>query len=256
MKASYHNGGRFTSRGEWIHPEIRIGTTELIFVTEGSFRLEEESGGVCKLYELTAGDIIYLDPGKLHRGVGVTDERVSFYWLHFDLGGENPGIKHLRLGDVYPVSLLCRQILHYEERKFGSDTLDSLLAVLMAEIASQDIKREPEDKLAEKVIEWIRINSDRPLTSADISERFGYNEEYISRVLRSGYGHGLKQIISERRMNYLKYLIAETELTMTEIADRGGFTDVKLFTKFFRYHEGVTPTTFRKAYRDGHTNNR
>ena len=257
MKAFYHNGGKFTSRGEWIHPEIRIETTELIFVTEGRFRLEEESELGNTLYELEAGDIIYLYPGRLHRGIGVSDEKVSFYWFHFDLDDSDTlDIKQLRLRETYPVSLLCRQIMHYEERGFDKETLNCLFSVLMSEIDSQNIKREPDDKLAEKVVEWVRINSDRPLTTTDISDRFGYNEEYVSRLLKEKYGHNLKWIITERRMEHLKYLLAESELTLTDIALSCGFQDVKLFRKFFRYHEGITPTAYRENYRNGHTNNR
>ena len=63
-------------------------------------------------------------------------------------------------------------------------------------------------------------------------------------------------MIVDRRMDYLKFLLTEREFTLTEIADRGGFADVKLFLKFFAYHEGITPTRFREVYKNGHTNNR
>ena len=257
MNARYCNGGKFTSRDDWTHPDIKNDTTELIAVTEGSFCIEEETADGFKTYELEPGDIIYLDAGKLHRGVGSSIERVSFYWIHFYLPeGEFMPIKHLRLGDVYSVTLLCRQILHYEAKRASAKVMDSLLCVLNSEIDSQDIKREPLDSLAEKVVEWLRINADRQLNSTDVSERFGYNEDYISRLLKQQYGHGLKQMIVEKRMDYLKYMLLEKEMTLTEIASHGGFPDVKLFLKFFAYHEGITPTRYREIYKNGHTNNR
>ena len=257
MKGRFCNAGKFTSRNEWIHHESKNETTELIVVTEGSFKLEVDYEEGSELFELEAGDILYIDANRQHRGVGNSDERVSFYWLHFWLPeGGDAGIRHLRLGDVYSVTLLCRQILHYAEKRPGAEVMDSLLCVLNAEIESQNIKRVPPDSLAEKVVEWVRINSDRQISPADVSERFGYNEEYISRLLRRKYGSGLKQMIVDRRMDYLKFLLTEREFTLTEIADRGGFADVKLFLKFFAYHEGITPTRFREVYKNGHTNNR
>lgn len=42
---------------------------------------------------------------------------------------------------------------------------------------------------------------------------------------------------------------------MQEIAAKSGFSDYKLFLKYFRYHEGVTPSEFRSAYYKIHTNN-
>ena len=57
-------------------------------------------------------------------------------------------------------------------------------------------------------------------------------------------------------MTHIKRLLLETEHTLAEVADMSGFTDYKLFLKFFRYHEGMTPTEFRKVYYSQHTNNR
>lgn len=257
MHARYCNSGKFTSRDVWTHPDHMNETTELITVTEGSFCIEEKTADGFRTFELEPGDIIYLDAGKLHRGVGLSSERVSFYWTHFYLPtGESMPIKHLRLKDIYSVTLLCRQILHYEAKRASSEVMDSLLCVLNSEIASQNKKREPLDSLSEKIVEWLRINPDRQLNSADVSERFGYNEDYISRLLKQQYGHGLKQMIVAKRMDYLRFMLLETERTLTEIASQGGFSDVKLFLKFFSYHEGITPTRYREIYKNGHTNNR
>ena len=51
-------------------------------------------------------------------------------------------------------------------------------------------------------------------------------------------------------------MLLETEHTLAEVADLSGFTDYKLFLKFFKYHEGMTPTEFREVYYSQHTNNR
>lgn len=246
------NHGKFTSRGEWIHPERCNKTTELIVVTEGSFGLEIEG----TIFELNAGDAIFIAAGEHHIGVGAADERVSFYWIHYDANGYAPSEKKLTLRDVYPVSILCRQIAHYAAEGFSGEVMDSLLCVLLAEIESQSGANESEDSLTERVSEWIRINSDRQISSGDVTERFGYSEDYLSRILKRQYGMSLRQFINDRRMRYLKYQLLETELTLTEIALRSGFTDCKLFLKFFRYHEGKTPSEFRKVYKSGHTNNR
>ena len=246
------NHGKFTSRGEWIHPERCNRTTELIVVTEGSFGLDIEG----TIFELNAGDAIFIAAGEHHIGVGAADERVSFYWIHYDANGYAPSEKKLTLRDVYPVSILCRQIAHYAAEDFSGEVMDSLLCVLLAEIESQSGANESEDSLTERVSEWIRINSDRQISSGDVTERFGYSEDYLSRILKRQYGMSLRQFINDRRMRYLKYQLLETELTLTEIALRSGFTDCKLFLKFFRYHEGKTPSEFRKVYKSGHTNNR
>lgn len=246
----YVYAGYFTSRGEWIHPVSCNDTHQLIIVTAGEFDIEED--GVT--YSLEPGSVMFLDPGKTHGGVRATSERVSFYWIHYH--AENrPPYKVFMLSDRYPVLLACRQLLHYTGRGFGSDVADALLTVLLAEIGSQYSESTDEDASAAKICEWIRINSDQPLTAADVSERFGYSVDYTSRLLRATTGMGLKAVISEYKMNLIKQLLLESERSLQEIAAKSGFSDYKLFLKYFRYHEGVTPSEFRSAYYKIHTNN-
>lgn len=248
---TFINCGKFTSRGEWTHPGFVLDDSELIVVTQGEFELWEDGS----TYRLEPGSVLLLEPYKPHHGVGVSLERVSFYWIHFT-AEKLPTIKLLRLSEQYTVTLLCRQLLHYSAGGFDGEVNDSLLRVLIAELEHQSSAAMTEGNLAAKAAEWIRINSDRPLTAADLTERFGYNEDYLSRLLNRQYGKGLKQLISEKRMNYLKRRLTETELTLTQISDEAGFADCKLFLKYFRYHEGITPTEYRSIFRVGHTNNR
>ena len=66
----------------------------------------------------------------------------------------------------------------------------------------------------------------------------------------------LKSIIDEKRLHEIKRMLLESEWTLMQIADRVGMQDYKLFLKFFKYHEGITPTEFRRLYQAMHTNNR
>ncbi|MCI8388441.1 MAG: AraC family transcriptional regulator [Clostridiales bacterium] len=247
----YDYAGAFTSRGEWIHPEITIETYEIIIVFEGEFIIEENG----KEYLLKSGDGIILEPGKLHRGVEPTNERVSFYWIHFK-SDKAIQIKQFTLRDRYPVTLLCRQLLHYGGCGFDTDVVTSIVYVLLQEINSQIFIGDSDDILVNQIREWIRINSDRNMNAADLAERFGYSEDYISRLFKSKTGKSLKMIIDEYKMNHLKWLLLESELSLSEVADSAGFSDYKLFLKYFKYHEGMTPTEFRKVYYSKHTNNK
>ena len=58
------------------------------------------------------------------------------------------------------------------------------------------------------------------------------------------------------RCRTAKRLLLESDLSLYEIADRVGIPDYKLFLKFFKYHEGMTPSEFRTLYPSMHTNNR
>ncbi|MBQ8439846.1 MAG: helix-turn-helix transcriptional regulator [Clostridia bacterium] len=249
------SAGRFTSRGNWIHPERKIDTTELMIVVDGAFDMVEDG----EIFRLSSGSVLILDEGLEHRGAEITSERVCFYWFHlknFSNWNEKELKKQIQLSDPYAVTLLCRQILFYLKGNYPHDVSEHLLQVLLAEIVAQGRESElSTEALAVRIREWIRINTDQPLTVSQIANRFGYNEDYLSRLFKKNYGKSLKGVIDEMKAAQIKRLLLESDMTLYEIARRMSFEDYKLFLKFFKYHEGITPTEFRNLYCDIHTNN-
>lgn len=246
-------GGKFTSRGDWIHPERMIDTYELVVMTEGKAEIEED--GIS--YSLKKGSVLLLEPGKLHRGVRVSHERVSFYWIHFCAENMTEPKKCFSLREPYEVGLLCRQILHYTQKQYPNEVVSALLWVLLCELEDQGKGDDPmAGALAVRVREWIRINTDKRLEVRDVAEHFGYHADYLSRVFFAAYGHGLKTEINACRMREIKRLLMESDKTLYEIAASVGMADYKLFLKFFKYHEGITPSEFRVMYPCFRTNNR
>lgn len=252
----YQAAGKFTSRGAWIHPACTIDTDELIVVTEGHFRMEEDGN----IYALRPGQVLRLDAGLAHRGIGVTEETVSFYWVHCT---PLPSARRENIGKCFAltapdaVSLLIRQLLHYAENGAPQEVTDGLLMPLLFELQTQNAALRPDEReLTARVAEWLRINADRPLTAQQVAGQFGYNADYLSRLFRARYGYGIKTAIARARLSLIRSLLIDTRLTVTEIADRAGFGDSKLMSKFFVYHEKMTPTAFREVYFSMHTNNR
>ena len=247
--------GKFTSRGEWIHPSITIPTTEIIIVTDGHFRLDEDGN----VYTLSPGDVIFLSPLTPHKGIEVTKDKVSFYWIHmygFDPDSELASAKHFSLREPHHVSILCRQLLHYCSTSDNTEITDHLLLVLLHELAIQSRPYDSENALVAKMVEWIRINSDRKITPGSVAEKFGYNEDYITRLFKKHYGEGVKVQINEQKLGRIRRLLLESDMTLAQIADAAGFSDYKLFLKFFKYHTDMTPSEFRQVYYAIHTNNK
>ncbi len=254
--ACFEYAGKFTSKKEWIHPEIAIdGAAELIVVTKGTVMIEEN--GI--RYKLMPGDVLFLDAQTVHRGYEKTAETVSFYWLHFsklDIN-EDVGIKkNFTLTDPNIVSMLFQNVLHYSGLGVGHAVNDRLLYVLLFELRRQSADNSSDTLLVHRVKEWIRLNSQFNLTSGDVAKEFAYNEAYLTRLCKQTYGYGLKELINVQRISFLKRLILESGMSLTEISDLCDFSDYKLFLKYFKYHTGITPSEFRKTYYAIHNNSK
>lgn len=63
-------------------------------------------------------------------------------------------------------------------------------------------------------------------------------------------GDSLSPLIAQRRVAAAKKLLLQSSESISSIAEAVGISDYNYFTKVFRSVTGMTPTTFRKTYRD------
>jgi len=241
--------GKFISNGRWIHPDRIIDSHELIFVQSGEVAINEN--GV--EYVLHENDILHLEPSLRHFGFRES-ENTSFYWVHWKGQPDAPLPKRVTPENPYSLFLLFSQLLHYSTDDRYPESPDYVTRLILAELYA-DAKGSPESRLANRVSEWIRTNSRSALKVTDAADHFGYNVDYLSRLLRKQYGRNLKETIDHYRMQHIKQQLLNSGLPLKEIAESCGFEDYKGFLKYFKYHEKMTPTEFCSSYAKTHINN-
>ena len=245
------SAGRFISRDSWIHQNRIINTHELIFVLTGQLHLAVGD----MQYALIPGDVLHIAPGVRHWGTQISRESVSFYWVHYT--GEAAVIpQYIKQKEPTRTELLCKQLLHcISSDLYPSQSADYFARILLMELSAQlRIVKTPDSTLCAVIEEWIRGNCDRPLKVSDVAAYFGFNADYLNRVFRRHHPEGLKAYINTLRCQRIRHDLVATDLSLQQIAQKYGFQDYKYFLKYFRFHEGITPTEFRKAYYKTHIN--
>lgn len=245
-------GGLFSTDGEWIHPSRTEKTYELIYVTNSQVFLTVGSEPVCA----DKGQLLVLEPGICHTG-SQTTVGTSFYWVHFRLdGGELPFSK--RFFPHFENSYLFKELLHYSFLPASPEYLvNAILVRLLAEM--QYLAQGPAenaDQTAEEIFEWLRSRVSAQLTVAEAAAHFGYSKDHITRLLRRQYGIGAKELIDSFLLNAARDRLANTGRYIKEIAGELGFSSDKAFIAFFKYHEGLSPSTFRNSFFKIHMNSR
>ena len=251
--ATYESGGQFVSREKWIHPTRTIDSNEIIYVIKGVVKMFEED----RKFEMHKGDCIILEKGKRHGGYDYIDDEVSFYWFHFQTDFDKlSAMKHVtfRAGDG--ISILSKQLLHSANTPaYSKEATECFLRLVLNEIYIASCQGTSSAYPVCGVIsEWITRNSDRKISVEEISERFGYNKDYISRAFKKHFGDSLKNYIDSERVRYIKSLLLTTGYPLKQIAEMSGFSDYKSFLKFFSYHDAVTPQEYRRKYFNTHIN--
>ena len=80
-----------------------------------------------------------------------------------------------------------------------------------------------------------------------IAKEIGMSYFHFSRAFKQSMSMTPTNYIAERRIERAKKLMEETDLAISEIALRSGFSSQSHFTTSFRRLAGVTPRSFRKA---------
>ena len=122
---------------------------------------------------------------------------------------------------------------------------------LLIEAHDLDISVKPLTKKGEvlnKAREYISKNLPCKITIRGISHYCGCSDSYLQHVFKQSIGVTITQYINSLRIEKAKYLLARTDLPVTEIALKVGFKDSNYFSTSFFVACGIYPTSYRKKY--------
>lgn len=154
------------------------------------------------------------------------------------------------------------QGLHPEKVSLGEvilndDALDNeQLAVLDARLIMLGFERidDRKSRLMESIKNLIiqKIHHDENTTqkfnwSTILSEALHYEYNYLSNLFSSVEGITLEQYIIRQKIERVKELLFYDELTLSEIADRMGYSSVAHLSGLFKKITGFTPTELKKS---------
>ncbi|MCM1519236.1 MAG: AraC family transcriptional regulator [Lachnoclostridium sp.] len=81
--------------------------------------------------------------------------------------------------------------------------------------------------------------------SAYISDAMAMDFRYVSRLFSTIEGRTIQKYLMLQRMEYVKELLTDNDLTLAEIADRAGFSSVAHLSAAFKKIVGVTISDFK-----------
>lgn len=130
------------------------------------------------------------------------------------------------------MSLYVRQIFVYLLRNYEVQA-----------VVANPINHSQENNIV-ALISYITINYDH-ITLNSVADFFGYNITYLSQLLKKCTGKTFTEMISEARVSNACQLLTDTNLPVTEIAQRIGCYDASHFTRLFKMQMEMTPTQYR-----------
>ena len=87
------------------------------------------------------------------------------------------------------------------------------------------------------------------LSLAALGQQFHLNPYYLAHRFKAVTGYSIKYYQLRCRVAAARALLESTELRVSEICERVGFSDVSSLSRYFRREVGLTPTQYRAANR-------
>mgnify|MGYP003289614696 CR=1 FL=1 len=235
-----------------------IGEHDTFFwILEGECYLNIDS----QYYVAHPGQMVYLPKGKM-RSYSHASSTFSMYEMAFSasVNGQNL-MEALNLTtsnfvvDILQrdeMSLLFERSSHVEIRKnplYDLGWCANIVNIirLYAE-AHQKQNSETTDRFA-PVFDYMAENLQSPISISALAELIHMQPTYFTHRFRDAYGVPPVAYLGRLRVHKAMELLVSTDRSIDEIGCSVGFQDAAYFSRFFKKHCGVTPSEYRRVFR-------
>ena len=243
---------------------------EMCFVEKGDVVLNIE-GEKCRL---SANDVILIPPDSTHSYFSERGNESRAFVICFECLSQPlkslSGAGFKLTGSLYQsMKLIISEYKHtfstdeneqleiLENPNFGGQQaiiiqLEYLLICLLRMLSAE---KNPEivflneehfyQDLVELIIDYFKNNIQRKISLEELCRRFNYSSSFLCKTFKEQTGETLFSYFNRLKIEEAKRLLKRTELTVTEISENLGFSEVKYFGASFKKLVGKSPTEYR-----------
>ena len=105
-----------------------------------------------------------------------------------------------------------------------------------------------EERPINQLTRYLQEHLAEEISLSVLADEFHLSTQYISQLFKSEIGVNFLTYLTNIRMENAKKLLLDTSLPISEISERSGYGDYRVFTKAFKKSEGVTPSQHRRDF--------
>lgn len=127
------------------------------------------------------------------------------------------------------------------------DDMEELIIYTMSFFKKQVKLNETERSIIDQIVDYIHKNIEKDIRRSEIAEAVYLSDTYISKLFKNEKGVSLKEYIIEMKMKEAKVLLRTTELPVSVVAAKVGYTHFSHFSQIYKRTMGVTPSEERES---------
>lgn len=239
---------------------------EVLYIASGKM----DTGINNAIYHLKRGDLIIINSGDIHFTRCRDYAKIYVLQVPYPLLNTHiPNYDYVRFQDsdgsvvfsnpakVDELSRLMIQMYEITlEQKPGytllfSSKLYQFLFILFqgyhTDISSRTKQKSDRNLIRlEQVMNYVKSHYTQPISLEDAAQILSLNPEYFCRYFKKYMGMTFLEYVNSIRLYHIHQDLLNTNYSVSELMDRHGFTNYKLFSKMFRNTYGCPPGMFRK----------
>lgn len=219
----------------------------MALILGGSAMYESEGSA----FAVQAGDVLFFPP-HIHYTARVISEEP---WEHIVIGfhtAEDPGSFPLdsvlkpahgnRFEDLFRQAyrVWSRCAFGYKIQTKG--IISQILFELLRESATRHFGSDTALSALKAASDYMEQNYREKITVEELAARSGYSASHFARQFTRAYGVSPIQYLNSIRILHAKNLLRTAQYTMSEIAQKCGFSNVYYFSRCFKQLTGTPPT--------------
>ncbi len=140
--------------------------------------------------------------------------------------------------DDFPMALSkLNAVLDQSARNPGS--IVTLSSAVPTNFSTDSVVRFVKDYISHHVTEGLTIST--------LSQVSGYNADYLTRIFRNATGETISQYLTGYRMEMIRMLLRDPQLSVDDIARQTGFSSRSYFNRFVKRATGMSPKALRMS---------
>ncbi len=217
-----------------------------------------------KIFRVQAGNFIFIPKGILHKTDYEVDDNHERIIINFGDKLFGNDLQELReeLMDCRLIYIEKDKMPYFKELldrmeaesarddSYNSTLMHLYVKELLVQLCRHKYHYKPTlsgtDQAIYAISKYIRMHFHENITLGELSREFAMSESHLSRKFKAHTGIGINEYITYVRITNAERLLLETELSVTEVADRCGYSDSNYFSTVFKRIKGVSPQKIRK----------
>ena len=248
--------------GDWHSVPHTHNHVELFYIVggKGQFLIEDQ------LYPVNTNHLVIINPNVTHTEVSFNAQPMEYIVLGIEgieLSISENSNGHFCILDQFEsveISSCLRNILREMELKQTGyeDICQAYMEILIIRLMRStglSLPAESQNTVGNHqcaaVRRYIDLHFKEALSLDQLAAEAHINKYHLAHAFKQEYGISPIQYMITRRLEESKYLLAETDLSMSQIAQLLGFSSLSYFSQVFRRTQTVTPMEYRQRIQRG-----